>query len=166
VAAGRLLNATLPLKFCVLYASSAFGPVKSVLHISACGVELDNRPARAYIYRFVDNSERSLLELSLESTATEIQEDDVQNALNNVLVERRSCDHLCPACRSRPVHGSSSILVLSCNIENLRSFILRCITFGASIDERDLFLLFRLGRKPAKPITLLGRRLCPGRLHW
>jgi hypothetical protein len=43
-------------------------------------------------------------------------------------------------------------------------FILR-EPLGASIDVRDVYL-FRLGTKPAEPITLPGRRLCPGRLHW
>ena len=39
---------------------------------------------------------------------------------------------------------------------------------GAFIDVRDLFLLFRLGRKPATAVTLPCGRLCPGCLqsHW
>ena len=36
---------------------------------------------------------------------------------------------------------------------------------GASIDVRDLFLLFRLGVQPARSIALPCRRLCPGGLR-
>ena len=90
-----------------------------------------------------------------------------QNAPISVVVERR-CDHLRSTCRSRPVHGPSSIFVPNCSIWSLHSSIPLCVTLGVSIDVRDLFLLFRLGRKPAKPITLPCRRLCPGclRYYW
>ena len=81
------------------------------------------------------------------------------------MVERRCYNHLRSTCRSRPVHGPSSIFVPNYSIWNLHSPILLCVTFGDSIDVRDLFL-FRLGRKPAEPITLPRRRLCSGCLQY
>ena len=82
------------------------------------------------------------------------------------MVERRCCNHLRSTCRSRPVHGPSSIFVPNCSIWSLHSSILLCVTLGISIDVRDLFLLFRLGRKPAEPITLPCRCLCSGCLQY
>ena len=55
--------------------------------------------------------------------------------------------------------------ILDFGIWGSRSSIPSRVTPGASIDVRELFRLFRLGRKPAKPIALLSRCLCPGRLQ-
>ena len=125
--------------------------------------EVGNRPPRVHP-RSVDCEYR--FPPALRRLLDPIPKSVAQNALNTVLVERRGCDHLRPTCRSRPVHGSSSIFVRNCSIWSLRSYILLYVTLGAPIDICGLFPLFRLGRERAKPIALPCRCLSPRCLQY